>query len=664
MNTLVAQHPWLCLAAVFLLGITFKYLLDVFFLRQRLFDAEAAVQRRGQELDSERYAHGRTSAELKAKLAELDATQKARTLSESLLAGSRAKQAETQAFLASARAEVAELKRQGAAREADLNAALAATECRLSGAEAEAREHAATVTDLGLRLAVQEAELATAVAANTELRANFAQVFAEADAATQRIPRLEHELDSQTTKANALMSDLQAALRAQSDAQASAGEAQSALAASQSALVTTRKAKTELETALAKARGEITVLQTRLEKLETALGDAKADTGPLEQKLKSRQEDVKQLTAQLGEATEELVALRTKHAQTEANLAAAAQTRTALETEAKVREERIAALLNELAVSTQVRTALETDAQARAGQGTASQEKLEALTAELQTVAERHAALKANLDDAVQARTKLETEARAREKQSAALQEKLDEVNAELKTASEAYSALQAELADRPVVAAVVAPSAAVNNDSLLAELDAMSRERNELAAELAILRAAAPAPAKRTKRPAPVAELALELKEFTAAGPQSLAEVAGVGPAFESRLYAAGVGSYWELAQLSDGDLASALELSDTERGAVDFDEIRHDAARLARETKSVGRKWSGAEPDRLLVITGLSASFEKKLYDADLCTLAALAQATPEQLAEICPGNPQQPPDHADWIAQAKARLAESEG
>ena len=60
MNTLVAQHPLLCLLATFLLGFTVKFLLDIYLLRERLSDAEAAVRRRGEELDSERYVHGRS----------------------------------------------------------------------------------------------------------------------------------------------------------------------------------------------------------------------------------------------------------------------------------------------------------------------------------------------------------------------------------------------------------------------------------------------------------------------------------------------------------------------------------------------------------------------------------------------------------------------------
>ena len=707
MSTIVAQHPWLTLSAVFLLGFTVKYLLDIFFLRQRLFDAEAAVERRGKDLDSERYAHGRTQAELKAKLVELDTAQKARSLTESLLAVLKTKHADTEATLTATTDQAAGLTQELAATQARLDdsqseayrqtesvadlsgrltatetsltavkewanalsveltaaqgeirqqtegitsltsrlttseAALAAaqervdslgseltaTQAQLEGSQSEARQRSAAAEDLALRLAAQEAELATANSALVELRANLTRVSAEAQAASQRIPHLEHDLDQQLAKAAALTSDLQVALRGQADAQSSAGEAQSALASTQSALTAARKAKAEFETALSHREDEVATaiklaeeatsaltksqheadgLRAKIEKLELALADAKSDTGPLEQKLKARQDDVKLLTAQLGETTEELAALKERHAQTEANLLAATETRSTLEAEARTQDEEADAL-----------------------------------------------------------RTQLATQ-----------QERITELDAELKAVSEAHAALQADADARPAVAAAVTAEPETNenskfkiqNSELLAELETMTRERNEFAAELATLRASLPAPAakrsRKSEKPAPTPELVAppeaekDPEEFTAACPQHLSDVPGIGPSYEPKLFAAGVGSYWELSQLSNANIAEVLELTDLEREVVDFDGIRHDAARLARETKSVGRKWSGAEPDDLKAIDGITPTFEKRLYDAGVCTFAALAAADPEKLAELCPGNAQRPPDHAGWIALAKAR------
>ena len=91
MSSSVAQHPVLWLLAAVLLGMTVEWILEMFYVRQRPFDAESRARKRSEELDSERFAHGRTLTDLKGRLAELDTAQKGRTLAESLLQGARAK---------------------------------------------------------------------------------------------------------------------------------------------------------------------------------------------------------------------------------------------------------------------------------------------------------------------------------------------------------------------------------------------------------------------------------------------------------------------------------------------------------------------------------------------------------------------------------------------
>ncbi len=596
MNTLVAQHPLLCLLATFLLGFTVKFLLDIYLLRERLFDAEAAVRRRGEELDSERYVHGRTQADLKNRSAELAAAQNSGALLTAQAAALKARLADTET----------ELARVAGARMA-LGHELASTSAQLTVAVAEARGQASEVADLRLRADVRDAELATAGSTIEALRGNLARAVAEAAALAERIPRLEHDLSAQTTKADALGSDLQQTLRGLADAQASGGEALGALSAAQSMLAAVRAEKAETEAAMAKsaataaqeagrsaaalarAEKENAALRAQTEKLETALKDARADVEPAEQKLKARQDEVKQLTGLLGEANEELVALRTQHAQVQANHMATLQTRATLEAEVQIREGQVATM-----------------------------------------------------------------------------REKLDEIEAELRATSDAHQRLLAELAERPssVVVPTSAPvtsAAPLADPAMLAELELMTRERNEMAAELASLRSAAPPAPRRAKRPA--AEPEPEPEEFFAACPQHLSDVEGIGPTYEQKLHAVGVGSYWELSQLSDADIAEALDLTETERSVADLDGIRIDAARLARETKSVGRRWNGSEPDGLAQLEGIGPAAEKKLHDAGICTFETLARTSAERLAEIWPGTPQRPVDHMAWVVQAAARAAARE-
>lgn len=142
---------------------------------------------------------------------------------------------------------------------------------------------------------------------------------------------------------------------------------------------------------------------------------------------------------------------------------------------------------------------------------------------------------------------------------------------------------------------------------------------------------------------------------------PQDLTAIKGIGPTFEQRLYAAGVGSYWEVAALTDDDLRSALALNDLQAKSVDPAAIRADARRLAEETDSIGFIWQGQPPDDFELIEGIGPVFEQRLYAAGIRTYAALTQATPEQLAQIVAAPKPSQPDYADWIAQAQ-RLSNS--
>ncbi len=650
MISLIAEHPALSVLAAFLLGYTIKWLLDLFVLRERLFTAEARAKRRGEELDSERFAHGRAQTDLKTKSSELEAQRRQREAAEATVAT-------LQSRLAGVQTEAATLS----ARLCQLDQEVTAGWLARTGAETESREHAARAGDLALRLNAQDAELATAHATIESLRSQVHRLSEENAFAAQRLPQLEQDLNHQNTTIGALKADLESALRGLADAQSATGDLRTALTTSQQGLEAARKARTELEESLQTqtaatqaATAEGTALRQQLTKLQTQLQDVKSDSGPLEQRLRARQDDVKQLTAQLGEATEELAALKVRAAQAEANLAAATETRGTLEREASQRERELAF----------------------------HGEKTAELEAELKAVSQAHADLQAELDSRIQAATE------------AAVARAL----AALPTPEPTPAPEPVSTTETASVAAPGSPS----TEALLAELDQMSRERNELAAELAILRAGVPAeaPAAKPRRerkkkektekpaeidlgllptesadstpsPAPAVEPAaapVTAEDSTSpasvsACPQPLSEVKGVDAILEQRLYAAGIGSFWSLAQLSDDELARVLELGDAERAAVDLEDLRHDAARLARDTNSVGRRWNGTQPDDLERLDGLGPAHERRLYDAGICTYDALSASDPETLAAICPGHPGHAPDYAHWIAQARALLAARE-
>ncbi len=149
--------------------------------------------------------------------------------------------------------------------------------------------------------------------------------------------------------------------------------------------------------------------------------------------------------------------------------------------------------------------------------------------------------------------------------------------------------------------------------------------------------------------------------EEVMTSCPQDLSRVKGVGSVYEQKLYAAGIGTFWELAQVDDATLSAILGLKDFQ--AVDLAAIKAHALRLAEETGTVGRQWDGTPPDDFEPLEGIGPVYEGRLYDAGICTYRALAEATVEQLAEICRAPEWRKPDYASWIAQAK-RLLGQEG
>ena len=147
----------------------------------------------------------------------------------------------------------------------------------------------------------------------------------------------------------------------------------------------------------------------------------------------------------------------------------------------------------------------------------------------------------------------------------------------------------------------------------------------------------------------------------FIAPCPQDLSAVPGIGSVYEDRLYAAGIGTYWELAELPGDDLVSVLGES---VNRLDVGSIKAEAMRLAAETNSIGRGWSGAAPDDFEQLGGIGEVYERRLYDAGICTFAALAAATPERLAEVCQAPALRAADYAAWITHAAELAAARSG
>ncbi|MBX3733380.1 MAG: hypothetical protein KF791_12385 [Verrucomicrobiae bacterium] len=407
MSLSISNHPILWMLAAFLAGVLAEWILEIFFFRQRLFDAESRARRRGEELDSERFVHGRTQADLRGRTQELEASLRAKLAVESRLEETRG------------RLEVAETSLETLrTREASAIGARERIERELEDMRSELGQERSHRVEAALETEALRAGLRTAEDAAAGVRTHLGQLIPELDAARLRIAALDQERDTLTTLANRQAGSLDAARKEQVRVAEQLASALEDLA--------TARARTE------QVERRTSELETELSQLHERLARATNTGAAAEQKLKARSEEVRALSAQLGEATEALAALRSRCAHAEASLEAAAATRTSLEKEL--------------------------EAATAAGRPDASE------------LVELHETLAAERREAASWRNKVE------------------EVEAELLAKTRAHQELSERL--RRARPARPAPG---NAAELTLELEAMTRERNELAAELAALRARTP---------------------------------------------------------------------------------------------------------------------------------------------------------------------------
>ena len=124
---------------------------------------------------------------------------------------------------------------------------------------------------------------------------------------------------------------------------------------------------------------------------------------------------------------------------------------------------------------------------------------------------------------------------------------------------------------------------------------------------------------------------------------PQDLEQVQGIGGVYEQRLYAVGVGTFWEVGMLPEAELSTILEVQDFQD--VDLPAIKADAMRLAQETSTMGQMWDGTEPDDFEILEGIGTVLERRLYAAGICTYAALAATQQRATGRHLPGACVQP-------------------
>ncbi len=427
---------------------------------------------------------------------------------------------------------------------------------------------------------------------------------------------------SHNTEANAKLQEAAAQL-------ASLNEQASALASEKAGLEETLQEK---DARIERLTGSIAFMQAQLD--GTILGKNESES-----KLRARETEIDELQAQIGAWQSDLETALPEAAAPEAAAAEAAAPEAAAEEAAPEEaqpaepvapekpEEQRAAKAAALAatLSAVVARSKETDAKL---EETAA--RLAAAEASLQ---EKEQALSAAHDENVSLEDQLNGIAAQKASLEATLQEKdteLAELRGQLEALQAKFDAMQTEVAEA-----------------------APFQEATALAASLEGL--------GESKRGAATAAIVAGVQPQMTDRVQPLTRVKGIGQKLRRRLYNAGVGTYWELASLSDDEFRDILQLSPSQLERANLEGIRAGALSLARETDTVGHIWSGQQVDDFEPMEGIGKVYEERLYEAGICTFEQLAGTTPEQLAEICHTPEMSAPDYGAWIAYATQVVAE---
>jgi predicted flap endonuclease-1-like 5' DNA nuclease len=289
----------------------------------------------------------------------------------------------------------------------------------------------------------------------------------------------------------------------------------------------------------------------------------------------------------------------------------------------------------------------------------ALQQQLDAAQAahaeELQVLDQKTAELQAQFNDAEAMRLELQAKVEEAEAVQLELQTKVEEAEAvRLELQAKVEEAETGRLQLQTQVEELTADQEAAK--ALLVERDAAAQQA-ETKLEAVILPVQKTISDFKAAARAAAADRGVEVRTTTEL--QDLSQLKHIGVTFEQRLYRAGAGTFWEVAHMADDDFELVLKLTEMQQLAMDMNEVRSDAVRLAEESGSVGMLSEGETPDDFEPIQGIGKIFEQRLYSAGIRTYRELANTSEERLAEICQARKPLVPDYSSWIRQARIFL-----
>jgi chromosome segregation ATPase len=467
-------QQWLVVAAAFLTGLLTKWLLDLFFLRSGIFETRAQLAAREQQLTEARHEQARTSEALKNRLIELDATTKAKLAAEGL-AARRSKEIEV---LNSTAGELRRKLESATEAVARLESDLDRTTRQLD--ESRSAEASLRSESLGLRLdqSISAATLAGQEDSLQELRGIRLSLIEERDAVVARCLGAELSLEAQRSVNEGLANALQArdtmlaGLRSQLESLESERQSVAGLLASRDGeverLSQTATQLDALRLQHAATEMDLARARTELESATRVRNDAQATLRRREAELAESERRATEYQAAFDDAARENARLGQELAKSEALATANGGSVKSAEAARKDLEQRLAATVLEMeSLHGRLR-------EAEAG-GSDGRDRLASAELALTEARAAKTALEGELEAVSQSHSRLESqlvELRPNAARADDLAERLGQLEAEL-----------ASLRGTP------AGSGRSDIDALLNDLDQVTRERNELAAELALHR-------------------------------------------------------------------------------------------------------------------------------------------------------------------------------
>lgn len=466
MKNLLSEHPALVMALVFFIGWTVHWIVGLLFFRARFFEQDATITRLSRDVDDARFQLTRTQTDLRSKTDLLDAVQKSKSALEQKAHGLAGE-------LLSAQGVAAEL-----AARAETHAAAAATAQNRLQSELAALSTQPQLPPVIPGDPILVASLDTLRDKATHLQNRLDETLADIAEATARTVVLERSLAVEKSVRETLARAVQARDESLQEMREELEELETRLAASEedrTAAVAQQEARQTEETSL---RQEIDRERRARTSLDMVLKERETQLAEAERKAQEFQEAFNEAVEENKRVSDEARKAKATHALAETALKG-------IDQELKGLKARHAKLETEAADLRKTTTAINSTAQA----ATKAQEtELATLRIQLDTAraaADASTAALANLEDQLATRTR---DFRKLQDQNEALAE-------ELQSLTKANESLTEQLQRTTTSTPSESSDGEQNSDvtAILTDLDTVTRERNELAAELAALKTATP---------------------------------------------------------------------------------------------------------------------------------------------------------------------------